>query len=245
MHRGASTLRRSCVLGSLAASAAVRCEARRTVDRDELAQNDYTPVCDGGTGRLWVSYKKGVYDVTALLETHAHPGGQENLLAAAGGAVDPHWAYWRGHVQTGTGPALLEPYRIGDLAAEEDEDALEDPYEDEPDRAARIRRGLRPLGPGVGPFEAECDVAGESFVTPADVFYVRNHGPTPPAESKEFPLFVGETRVDVESRATKGCERLTFEGSLYLSSLSCPYSSVSRADTVGTEVIISLQGLER
>ena len=49
-------------------------------------------------------------------------------------------------------------------------------------------------------------------------------------------------RVDHDLGSTSRAERLNFQGSPYLSSLSCP-TQVSRADTVGTEVIISLQGL--
>ena len=60
----------------------------------------------------------------------------------------------------------------------------------------------------------------------------------------DFDKWVEKRRNKVALGAAKGCERLTFEGSPYLSSLSCPYS-VSEAHLVGTEVLISLHGLER
>ncbi|KAH8045040.1 sulfite oxidase [Aureococcus anophagefferens] len=160
----------------------------RLVSSDELASHDFTPVAEGGSGRLWVSYKRGVYDVTDWAAQH--PGGLANLKMAAGGPSAP----------TGrTGPCVqdpsaalpvLEKYRVGRLA-EDEEDDDDDPYADEPDRAARIAAGLRPLkagagGKATGPFEAECDVPGLSFLTPADIFYVRNHAPAPPEDAPAF-----------------------------------------------------------
>ena len=48
----------------------------RLVSSDELASHDFTPVAEGGSGRLWVSYKRGVYDVTDWAAQH--PGGLAN-----------------------------------------------------------------------------------------------------------------------------------------------------------------------
>ncbi|KAH8047231.1 sulfite oxidase [Aureococcus anophagefferens] len=160
----------------------------RLVSSDELASHDFTPVAEGGSGRLWVSYKRGVYDVTDWAAQH--PGGLANLKMAAGGPSDAYWAHWSCVQDPSAALPVLEKYRVGRLA-EDEEDDDDDPYADEPDRAARIAAGLRPLkagagGKATGPFEAECDVPGLSFLTPADIFYVRNHAPAPPEDAPAF-----------------------------------------------------------
>ena len=51
-------------------------------------------------------------------------------------------------------------------------------------------------------------------------------------------LGVGKLQGSVTLRATRGCDLVTFEGSPYLSGLSCPYS-VSGAHLVGTSAHLS------
>jgi cytochrome b involved in lipid metabolism len=41
------------------------------------------------TDRVWMSYGGYVYDVTDFIENH--PGGQQKILLAAGGAIEPYW----------------------------------------------------------------------------------------------------------------------------------------------------------
>jgi hypothetical protein len=41
------------------------------------------------TNRVWMSYGGYVYDVTDFIENH--PGGQQKILLAAGGAIEPYW----------------------------------------------------------------------------------------------------------------------------------------------------------
>ncbi|KAH8097606.1 sulfite oxidase [Aureococcus anophagefferens] len=158
----------------------------RLVSSDELASHDFTPVAEGGSGRLWVSYKRGVYDVTDWAAQH--PGGLANLKMAAGGPVDAYWAHWSVHVQDPSAALpVLEKYRVGRLAEDEEDD------DDDPHR----------------PFEAECDVPGLSFLTPADIFYVRNHAPAPPEDAPAFCVGLADgsgvsVRVDALRRGDFG-----------------------------------------
>jgi hypothetical protein len=39
---------------------------------------------------VWVTYRGFVYDVTGFLRSHQHPGGNDYLMLAAGGAIDDY-----------------------------------------------------------------------------------------------------------------------------------------------------------
>jgi len=127
---------------------------------------------------VWVTYKDGVYDVSAFLDSH--PGGAARLLLAAGGAIDPFWAMYAQH-QTEAVAGLLEQYRIGSLdpadVAQSKAGAASpgDPYAADPPRhpALRVVTG-RPFN-GETPPTLLADVP----ITPTDLFYVRNHLPVP------------------------------------------------------------------
>ena len=181
-------LQRRCGAASVASWAAspALCDEERLISAEELASNDFTPVGEGGSGRLWVSYKSEVFDVTDFAQSH--PGGLSNLQMAAGGAIDPFWKHWSVHVQHPSAALpILRRYKIGRLAEEEEEDDEDDPFADEPARPGLGAGLLTPLQEGTGtsargPFEAECEVPGDSFLTPNDGFYVRNHAPVPPAD---------------------------------------------------------------
>ncbi|KAH8051632.1 sulfite oxidase [Aureococcus anophagefferens] len=180
----------------------------RLVSSDELASHDFTPVAEGGSGRLWVSYKRGVYDDGLGRAAPRRPREFED----GGPARGAYWAHWSVHVQDPSAALpVLEKYRVGRLA-EDEEDDDDDPYADEPDRAARIAAGLRPLkagagGKATGPFEAECDVPGLSFLTPADIFYVRNHAPAPPEDA---PAFASASPAARASARRRRCARGDF-----------------------------------
>lgn len=59
--------------------------------------------------RIWVTYKKGVYDITDFVDEH--PGGNQ-ILMAAGNSVEPFWILYRVHVNPHV-LEVLEKYRIG------------------------------------------------------------------------------------------------------------------------------------
>jgi hypothetical protein len=62
--------------------------------------------------RLWISFKRGVYDVTDFAKTH--PGGEELIYEVAGHDIERCWATQQQHVQVEV-LKVLEQFRIGNL----------------------------------------------------------------------------------------------------------------------------------
>ncbi|EYC18468.1 hypothetical protein Y032_0027g1533 [Ancylostoma ceylanicum] len=139
-----------------------------------------------GADRVWVTYKGGVYDVTDFVE--AHPGGDKVLLAA-GGPIEPYWALYAQH-ETKEVMGILEELRIGSLDPSEVEEvkksSASDPYSTDPDRhPALLVNQQRPFNAETPP-----SLAVDSFRTPNDLFFVRNHMPVPKIDAEKHRLHV-------------------------------------------------------
>ncbi len=187
---GASYLwRRSCPVPWVAECAAGEKEpagkARPglpTFSRQEIGQHNKVEK------RIWVTYRDGVYDITDFLPQH--PGGSEKLMLAAGSAVDP---YWQVFAQHNSEPVweMLEEYRIGNIAvADRSENSCstnqEGPYCDDPPRSPVLKVNTKE------PFNAETPpiLLSEEFITPNELFFVRNHLPVPKCDPAEYTLEV-------------------------------------------------------
>lgn len=133
---------------------------------------------------IWVTYKDGVYDITDFVKQH--PGGNKIMLGA-GGAIDPYWSLYAVH-QTPEVLEMLEEYRIGNLSKEDQKvhKNQNDPFANEPYRFPIFRVN------SAKPFNAEppLSVLTDSFITPNNMFYVRNHLPVPEVDAKTFKLEV-------------------------------------------------------
>ena len=136
---------------------------------------------------LWVSFGDGVFDVT---DFYAHNGGRKYVELAAGGRLEPFWTIFRDHLHsTSASRALLEQYRIGTLAKEDrvaiSYDDSKDALSNEFHQFAHEPVGDRPVDDLIVmrqyPFLAEAvpELLGESFFTPNELFYTRNHFPVP------------------------------------------------------------------
>lgn len=141
-------------------------------------------------GRLWVTFKDGVYDITEFVVRH--PGG-DKILLASGGPLEPFWALYGVHKSSSQAAALLEQLRIGNVATEDRRArALQpvvvpgDPFASDPSR----HPALRVLAPK--PFNAEVppQLLTDSFITPNDLFFVRNHLPVPVIDAECYRLVV-------------------------------------------------------
>ncbi|KAE8742914.1 hypothetical protein FOCC_FOCC011466 [Frankliniella occidentalis] len=134
--------------------------------------------------RIWVTYGQGVYDITDFIPQH--PGGSEKISMAAGSSVEPFWMLYGVHKNPNV-LAILEKYRIGNLSPAEAAEAtanMEDPYARDPIRHPALKPSSKK------PFNAEPPptLLTESFVTPVDLFYVRNHLPVPEISENDYKL---------------------------------------------------------
>jgi sulfite oxidase len=166
--------------------------ARAGAHRDDLPTFTLADLQQHGASaeRIWVVYKSGVYDITEWLELH--PGGRTKILQAAGRSIEPFWQMYGQH-RAGWVFEILEQYRIGNI----DPTALAsvvaaDPYTADPPRDPRlIVHSLKPFNA-----EAPSELLVDSFLTPNELFYVRNHLPVPLVDAQAFRL-----TIDVPGRA--------------------------------------------
>ncbi|OXA55992.1 putative sulfite oxidase, mitochondrial [Folsomia candida] len=132
---------------------------------------------------IWVTFKRGVYDVTEFVEKH--PGGSR-IMMAAGASLEPFWELYPVHQRPDVFQ-ILAKYRIGNLSEEdvlEQQQPAEDHFKNEPKRHPVLKqRSLKPFNGETPP-----SILAEQFYTPNDVFYVRNHLPVPQVDVKSYCL---------------------------------------------------------
>jgi sulfite oxidase len=135
---------------------------------------------NGTSPNPWVIHGDKVYDITEWVS--AHPGG-DVILRAAGGSIDRYWDIFSIHKNPYV-YEILSQYHIGyvdgaDLSPEGGvADVVEDPFSQDPTRhAALITRTEKPRNAETPGFALE-----ESFLTPNDLFYIRNHMWVPTAD---------------------------------------------------------------
>ncbi|KAL2890507.1 oxidoreductase molybdopterin binding domain-containing protein [Ceratocystis lukuohia] len=128
---------------------------------------------DGNSGEPWITYKDKIYDITDWIA--GHPGG-DVILQAAGGSVEPYWNIFTIHKSPHV-YEILEQYLIGYVHSGDlvngkiPEESVEDPFSSDPARHA----DLRTLTAKPRNAESPAYALSDSFQTPNDLFYVRNH----------------------------------------------------------------------
>ncbi|KAF6831316.1 Sulfite oxidase 2 [Colletotrichum musicola] len=128
---------------------------------------------DAKSGSPWVTHGDKVYDITDWVG--AHPGG-DVILRAAGGSIDPYWDLFTIHKSPYV-YEILNQYLIGLIAQEDLIDgkpafqAVEDPFQHDPTRDPR----LITLTPKPRNAETPGESLADSYLTPNELFYVRNH----------------------------------------------------------------------
>ncbi|XP_043490186.1 sulfite oxidase [Polistes fuscatus] len=163
--------------------------------------------------RIWVTYKEGVYDITDFIERH--PGGSSKIMMAAGSSIEPFWSIFANH-NTPEIYALLESMRIGNISkidAKSNISDLSDPYANEPTRHKALKIN------GHKPFCAETpsSLLIESFQTPADLFYVRNHLPVPEIDLKTYTVEIAvenDTKKILDFDAIKNYPKYTITSAI-------------------------------
>lgn len=128
--------------------------------------------------RVWIIYKDGVYDITDFIPNH--PGGEDKIKLAAGKSVEPFWAIYRQHYNSKLPMELLLPMRIGTLHPDDIDQSTalkdaSDPYCEDPALspifAVHQNKPINAEAPGA--------LLTDSWLTPADLWFVRNHHPVP------------------------------------------------------------------
>lgn len=134
--------------------------------------------------RIWVTYKNGVYDITDYVSNH--PGGSRILLAA-GSSIEPYWEMYAAHKQEEI-YEMLEELRIGNITekSKDEQKDSSDPYANDPKRHVALKPSSSK------PFNAEppLSLLRHSYLTPNDLFFVRNHLPVPVIDPKKYQLTV-------------------------------------------------------
>lgn len=144
---------------------------------------------------VWITYRGNVYDITHFIKHH--PGGSHTILMGAGGDVEPFWQTYTVHnaqeVQN-----LLATYKIGIISPEEHErekqlqqqmkssETENNPYANDPKRNALLHVWTDT------PFNAETPgkLLTPTYLTPSDIFFVRNHLPVPEVELDDYALSI-------------------------------------------------------
>ena len=165
-----------------------------TLPEKEVAEKEYTlqEVKEHSTveSGVWVTYNGSVYDVTNFLKQH--PGGRENLMLAAGGDLKAFWDFYVVHSSDHVLETLAE-YKIGVLDAASREKNLnsgsttvDDAYAGDPKRSPLLQ-GLTST-----PYNGEppATLLVNSYITPNELFYTRNHLPVPNVDADEYRLEV-------------------------------------------------------
>ena len=142
---------------------------------------------DKNSNNPWVIRGTKVYDITDWIA--GHPGGNV-ILRAAGGSVDPYWNIFSIHKKQEVYD-ILESYLIGQVDPQDlvdgqvPLDSIEDPFVHDPKRDPRlIVRTDKPMNA-----ESPASLLS-TFLTPANIFYVRNHLWVPQIVEKEHKLVI-------------------------------------------------------
>lgn len=165
----------------------------------------------------WVIKGTKVYDITDWIA--GHPGGNV-ILHAAGGSVDPYWNIFSIHKKQEVYD-ILEEFLIGHVDPQDlvdgqvPVDDIEDPFVQDSQRDPRL------IVHSDKPMNAESPTTLLStFLTPSDIFYVRNHLWVPRIVEKEHKLVV-ELDDGEEKEYTMSDLRKNFKQHKITATLQC------------------------
>jgi len=143
---------------------------------------------------VWITFKGNVYDITKFISHH--PGGSHTIMMGAGGDVEPFWQTYTVH-HANEVQNLLREYQIGvldptdhmkELEAKEISKTIgeDDPYSGDPTRSPLLTVLSKK------PFNAETPskLLPPTYLTPTEVFFVRNHLPVPEVDPQDYRLSV-------------------------------------------------------
>jgi hypothetical protein len=198
--------------------------------RAEVAQ--HTTV--DGEGGVWTTFGNGVYDITGFIENH--PGGSDKVVLAAGGRLENYWNLYRQHYSSPAPRQHLARMCIGrvhpdDLKADKrSQRDLQDPFSLDPEVSPVLRCFVKkpvnaePPGP----------LLTHSFLTPNDIFFIRNHHPVPrDLAAADYQIDETKYLVDIEIAGSADGSRPPRQVSVSLADLKSKFPR--------REVVASLQ----
>lgn len=205
---------------------------------------------------VWVIYQDGVYDITKFVANH--PGGQDKIMLAAGGDIAPFWNLYRQHFNSPLPRELLANMRIGSLS-QEDVRRMQasrspgddkDPYNKDPALSPVMHYLSRK------PINAEPPLflLTDSWITPTELWFVRNHHPVVNADPATFTVSVNFDKPVVPSTigaGTKGSAdgkaALTQPRTLSLEDIKSKYKAYSVVATIqcGGNRRVEMSAVER
>mmetsp|Transcript_5700 Transcript_5700/g.10872 ORF Transcript_5700/g.10872 Transcript_5700/m.10872 type:complete len:547 (-) Transcript_5700:108-1748(-) len=142
---------------------------------------------DNDSDGVWIVVGNEVFDLTEFVD--GHPGGRDKIMLAAGKCVDPFWNVYRQHL-TEKVRDILRPYKIGvidsaEWAATKIADA-NDPYSTDPDRNPILQfHSKTPCNAEPPP-----QLVADSYLTPNELFFIRNHSPVPVIDVANYKLTI-------------------------------------------------------
>lgn len=163
----------------------VKNEPSRVITRREVAEHSTL------AGGVWITYQGNVYDITEFVQHH--PGGSHTIMMGAGGDVEAFWKTYTVHEAVEV-QKLLAKFQIGVLTDEDQ--ALnarqthigieEGPYANDPQRSSLLQVLSQ------APFNAETPskLLVNTFLTPNEIFFVRNHLPVPEVDLDNYTLSI-------------------------------------------------------
>jgi len=190
---------------SLYRTSVVHAEAPPSPSPEQYIRLDEVKKHGPDNERKWVIKGTRVYDITEWIP--GHPGG-EVILRAVGGTIDRYWDIFAIHKKQDVYD-ILESYFIGVLDPQDLVDGqvpqkdVDDPFVTDPQRSTKLLfHSERPCNAETPP-----DSLGQ-FVTPNDVFYIRNHLWVPSFEEDDLALQIelpdgtekGYSMADLKSR---------------------------------------------
>ncbi|KAL8950811.1 MAG: hypothetical protein Q9222_003188, partial [Ikaeria aurantiellina] len=135
----------------------------------------------------WITKGNKVYNITDWIP--GHPGG-EVILRAVGGPVDQYWNIFTIHKKQEVYD-ILDSFYIGDVDPQDLVDGkvpvghVDDPFKNDPKRDERL------IVHSSRPCNAETPAEGlNAFITPDDLFYVRQHMWVPDVNEKSHKLVI-------------------------------------------------------
>jgi sulfite oxidase len=149
---------------------------------------------------IWVTYKNEVYDITEFVTNH--PGGKDKIMLAAGKAIDPYWNKYKQHTNdTNIVKTILSPMKIGILTDYDEEKYTNfvNPYIDDPIRDPNL------IFHSSEPCNAELphSFITDNWITPNNLWYIRNHHPVPKVDIKNYCLKIKDKCIGLEELKKK------------------------------------------